>query len=181
MYDVLASRTRNPLSPGSGMQKQTSAMNVMGLSSGYADCLRRLRRACEAGEQMDCSCLGEGTKLLLAQSEATLEAQLSFYAEMHASLCCLGVEKARGNGKKAGRPRQAVPEIFAEVLADWNKGLVSNKQAAALCGISQKVFLGRAFEENRKICEADQVSNNYFVVFSKRDSAAANRAAFLIL
>lgn len=139
------------------MQKQTSAMNVMGLSSGYADCLRRLRRACEAGEQMDCSCLGEGTKLLLAQSEATLEAQLSFYAEMHASLCCLGVEKARGNGKKAGRPRQAVPEIFAEVLADWNKGLVSNKQAAALCGISQKVFLGRAFEENRKICEADQV------------------------
>ena len=52
-----------------------------------------------------------------------------------------GIAAAKLRGVRFGRPRKPVPVNFDSLLAAWNKGDISSRQAAAQLGIAQDTFL----------------------------------------
>lgn len=52
-----------------------------------------------------------------------------------------GIAAARQRGVKFGRPRMRVPEEFARLAADWQRGRIGSRDAARRLGISQDTFL----------------------------------------
>lgn len=58
-----------------------------------------------------------------------------------------GIEAARNNGKKLGRPRIAVPEGFSEVCALWREQQITAVEAMRRLGITKHTFYRLVKEE----------------------------------
>lgn len=52
-----------------------------------------------------------------------------------------GIIAAKQRGVKFGRPRKSVPEQFEQLKADWERRLISSREAARQLEISQDTFL----------------------------------------
>ena len=59
-----------------------------------------------------------------------------------------GIAVAKANGVKFGRPPKPLPDNFDEVFFRWNKGELTGKHAATLCGMPLTTFLYKA--KNKK-------------------------------
>ena len=51
-----------------------------------------------------------------------------------------GIDAAKLAGKNLGRPKLRVPENFPEVIADWQKGEITAKEAMRLTGLKRSSF-----------------------------------------
>ncbi|HCC34285.1 MAG TPA: resolvase [Ruminococcaceae bacterium] len=51
-----------------------------------------------------------------------------------------GIAAAKAHGVRFGRPPMERPEVFSEVLAAWQRGEVSAREAGRILGISYKTF-----------------------------------------
>ena len=51
-----------------------------------------------------------------------------------------GIDAAKLAGKNLGRPKVQVPENFPEVIADWQKGGITAKEAMRLTGLKRSSF-----------------------------------------
>lgn len=52
-----------------------------------------------------------------------------------------GIAAARLRGVRFGRPRKEVPACFTQVKEDWDKRIITSRQAAKQLGIAQDTFL----------------------------------------
>ena len=57
-----------------------------------------------------------------------------------------GIQRARVNGRRIGRPPVAVPANFRDICREWSDGLTSGKKAASLAGMRSTSFYARAAE-----------------------------------
>lgn len=54
-----------------------------------------------------------------------------------------GIQKAREEGRKLGRPRIEEPDNFSAIVAAWRKKRISALDAAQMCGIGLSTFYRR--------------------------------------
>lgn len=54
-----------------------------------------------------------------------------------------GIERARMEGKKLGRPKLKEPENFEEIVRTWQRKKINAAEAAKLCGIGVSTFYRR--------------------------------------
>ena len=52
-----------------------------------------------------------------------------------------GIAAARLRGVRFGRPRKEVPDCFTQVKEDWDKRIITSRQAAKQLGVAQDTFL----------------------------------------
>jgi DNA invertase Pin-like site-specific DNA recombinase len=57
-----------------------------------------------------------------------------------------GIEAARQNGRKIGRPLAAVPPGFRKICREWSEGRISGKEAARVSGLRITSFYTKAAE-----------------------------------
>ena len=55
-----------------------------------------------------------------------------------------GIQRARENGRRIGRPPVSVPANFRDICREWTEGRINGKQAAALAGMRTTSFYARA-------------------------------------
>ena len=55
-----------------------------------------------------------------------------------------GIEAARANGVRLGRPPKPLPDNFHEICKEWSVGKISATIAAKQCGISESTFRYKA-------------------------------------
>ena len=51
-----------------------------------------------------------------------------------------GIEAARLRGKKFGRPKTQIPENYDEIIAEWESGKITAKQAMQRTGLKRSTF-----------------------------------------
>ncbi len=57
-----------------------------------------------------------------------------------------GIAAAKSKGVRFGRPEKDVPENFANIIKDWEKGTMSTTEALKLCDMSKSTFYRRRRE-----------------------------------
>ena len=57
-----------------------------------------------------------------------------------------GIAAAKAKGVRFGRPEKDVPENFAKIIKDWEKGTLSTAEALKLCDMSESTFYRRRRE-----------------------------------
>ncbi len=57
-----------------------------------------------------------------------------------------GIAAAKAKGVRFGRPEKDVPENFANIIKDWEKGTLSTTEALNLCDMSESTFYRRRRE-----------------------------------
>lgn len=57
-----------------------------------------------------------------------------------------GIAAAKAKGVRFGRPEKDVPENFANIIKDWEKGTLSTTEALKLCDMSKSTFYRRRRE-----------------------------------
>lgn len=55
----------------------------------------------------------------------------------------LGIERARMQGKKLGRPKLTEPDNFPAIMSAWEKKRINAAEAAQMCGIGVSTFYRR--------------------------------------
>lgn len=63
-----------------------------------------------------------------------------------------GIAAAKARGVKFGRPEMEVPEDFAKIVKEWEKGRIHLDEAIVRCGMSQATFY-RRLREYRISCQ----------------------------
>ena len=58
-----------------------------------------------------------------------------------------GIEAAKAKGVRFGRPRLEMPENYPEIVARWNRGEFSAREAARMLGVSRSTFFRRVRED----------------------------------
>ena len=76
-----------------------------------------------------------------------------------------GIEAAKARGVRFGRPRLAMPEGFADVVAQWRRGEFTALEAARKLGVSRSTFFRRVRELERMRREAGQTSSKKAVAY----------------
>ena len=61
-----------------------------------------------------------------------------------------GIAAAKTNGVHFGRPKISVPETFENIIAAWEKGMLSTDDALRLCNMSKSTFYRRKREYKQK-------------------------------
>lgn len=61
-----------------------------------------------------------------------------------------GIAAAKARGVRFGRPERSVPENFSEICTMWRERRVTLAQAAALCGMPEGTFYGKAVRYERQ-------------------------------
>ncbi len=61
-----------------------------------------------------------------------------------------GIAAAKARGVRFGRPERSVPENFSEICTMWRERRVTFAQAAALCGMPEGTFYGKAVRYERQ-------------------------------
>lgn len=54
-----------------------------------------------------------------------------------------GIAAAKAKGVRYGRPEKDVPENFAKIIKDWEKGRLSTVEAVKICDMSKSTFFRR--------------------------------------
>ena len=57
-----------------------------------------------------------------------------------------GIQAARGQGRRIGRPPVAIPAAFRDICQRWSQGQVTGREAAALAGLRSTSFYKKAAE-----------------------------------
>ena len=57
-----------------------------------------------------------------------------------------GIAAAKSRGVKFGRPKLVLPDSFFDEVLLYKKGLVTSREAAAVCGMAQSTFVKKAKE-----------------------------------
>ena len=57
-----------------------------------------------------------------------------------------GIEAARGQGRRIGRPPVAIPAQFREICQQWSSGQINGKEAARKAGLRSTSFYKKAAE-----------------------------------
>lgn len=57
-----------------------------------------------------------------------------------------GIAAAKAKGVRFGRPEKDVPENFAKIIKDWEKGTLSTADTLKLCNMSESTFYRRRRE-----------------------------------
>ena len=58
-----------------------------------------------------------------------------------------GIEAAKAKGVRFGRPRLEMPENYPEIVARWNRGEFTAREAARMLGVSRSTFFRRVRED----------------------------------
>ena len=58
-----------------------------------------------------------------------------------------GIEAAKAQGVRFGRPRVEMPENYPEIVARWNRGEFTAREAARMLGVSRSTFFRRVRED----------------------------------
>lgn len=66
-----------------------------------------------------------------------------------------GIERARMEGKKLGRPKLREPENFHKIAAAWSRKELTAAEAANLCGMGTSTFYRRVGNYKSKKNKAD--------------------------
>jgi len=65
-----------------------------------------------------------------------------------------GIAAAKARGVKFGRSTVALPDNFADIYARWRGGAINYKQAAALCGFSERTLYNVTEEQRAREAQA---------------------------
>ncbi len=122
-------------------------------ASGYVDCLREMSTAAHEGVVIDFSAWGEDAEPLISLESKTFEGLVDIYNDFYASKRQKGVRASRAAGVKLGRKAIDVPKKFYEVAQLWRDGVLSSRNAAALCGMARSTFYAKA--KNLKIAKSE--------------------------
>lgn len=57
-----------------------------------------------------------------------------------------GIQAARGQGRRIGRPPVAIPAAFRDICQRWSQGQLTGREAAALAGLRSTSFYKKAAE-----------------------------------
>ncbi len=61
-----------------------------------------------------------------------------------------GIEAAKANGVRFGRPPRPTPENFEEICAEWSAKKITLSQAAEICGMPTGTFYAKAKKAERE-------------------------------
>jgi len=61
-----------------------------------------------------------------------------------------GIEQAKAQGVRFGKPSHPLPDNFEEVRQAWRDGLISMKEAASQCGMARTTFYNAALRAEKK-------------------------------
>lgn len=80
---------------------------------------------------------------------------LSFAAQMERDAIRVrqaeGILAAKARGKKWGKPPIALPENFEDIFCRWQSGVLSVREAAALCGMSVRTLYEKTKERRDRM------------------------------
>ncbi len=84
-----------------------------------------------------------------------------------------GIEQAKAQGIKFGKPSRPLPDNFDEVRQSWRGGQLTLREAAEMCGMPESTF----YNAVKRVEKADQVLNEVGERDENRDAAKTKRAA----